>query len=279
MSVTFIPTIGRRENDAVAAQLVRTLRSGEVYAEADRIVLYAGWPQVKDYDGRTHSSDLTVVSDSYGIKLVKISLSAEKADVRRDAISVLQTAATTESLMGKSLQLKKRRKLIFDVVPIIYAPNLDPDKFDNDEVEMSEDTLSAEDPEVSRCLERDADAFAAGAVLFRQIAIAGQQRTLGPEDILSNFRFPFCATYILLALMERPLHNGGMSKATHPPSLVRMMSLLPTCHAFLQSWRTGIEFDEMTEPVSLCTRAVELTLLSIGGGCLTNEEVDAGACP
>jgi len=144
---------------------------------------------------------------------------------------------------------------------------------------MSEDTLSAEDPEVSRCLERDADAFAAGAVLFRQIAIAGQQRTLGPEDILSNFRFPFCATYILLALMERPLHNGGMSKATHPPSLVRMMSLLPTCHAFLQSWRTGIEFDEMTEPVSLCTRAVELTLLSIGGGCLTNEEVDAGACP
>ncbi|QKJ91622.1 DEAD/DEAH box helicase [Agrobacterium pusense] len=136
MAVTFIPTIGRRDNDGVASQLVRTLRGGGQYDESDRIVLYAGWPQVKDYEGRTHSSDLTIVSDRYGIKLVKISLSTAKNDVRRDAISVLQTAATTESLLAKSLKLKKRRKLIFDVVPIIFAPNIDVDDFDSDEVEF-----------------------------------------------------------------------------------------------------------------------------------------------
>jgi superfamily I DNA and RNA helicase len=137
MPVTFIPTIGRRENDAVTARLIRALRTGEVYSGNDKIVLYAGWPQVKDYDGRTHSADLTILSDSHGIKLLKISLSTERSDIRRDAVSVLQTAATTESLMGKSLQLKKKRKLIFDVVPIIYAPNFDPAAFDNDEVEFA----------------------------------------------------------------------------------------------------------------------------------------------
>jgi superfamily I DNA and RNA helicase len=137
MPVTFIPTIGRRENDAIANNLVRAVRAGEVFDQAEKIVLYAGWPQVKDYDGRTHSSDLTILGDAKGIKLVKISLSHDRADVRRDAVSILQAAATTESLMGKSLQLKKKRRLIFDVVPIIYAPNLDEDQFDNEEVEFA----------------------------------------------------------------------------------------------------------------------------------------------
>jgi len=137
MPVTFIPTIGRRENDAVANSLVRAVRAGEVFSQTEKIVLYAGWPQVKDYDGRTHSSDLTVVGDLQGIKLVKISLSSDRADVRRDAISILQAAATTESLMGKSLQLKRKRRLIFDVIPIIFAPNIDPKHYENEEVEFA----------------------------------------------------------------------------------------------------------------------------------------------
>lgn len=137
MSVTFIPTIGRRKDDTVTNDLVRALRAGEVYGNTEKIVLYAGWPQVKDYDGRTHSSDLTIVGDVQGIKLVKVSLSSDRADIRRDAISILQAAATTESLMGKSLRLKRKRKLVFDVVPIIFAPNIDPEQYDNDEVEFA----------------------------------------------------------------------------------------------------------------------------------------------
>lgn len=201
MPVTFIPTIGRRGNDAVTAQLIRSLRAGEVYAIADKIVLYAGWPQVKDYDGRTHSSDLTVVSDSHGIKLIKVSLSAEKVDVRRDAVSVLQTAATTESLMGKSLQLKKRRKLLFDVVPIIYAPNLDPAEFDNDEVEFASNEgelhrlLLEESGKLDAGQQAEVQAILEGAKALGQIVDAEDEDEIKPvarafrdlEAVIYNF--------------------------------------------------------------------------------------------
>ncbi|MDW9364089.1 hypothetical protein GOA99_23210 [Sinorhizobium meliloti] len=201
MPVTFIPTIGRRENDAVASQIVRTLRGEDVYGETDRIVLYAGWPQVKDYDGRTHSADITVVGDSFGIKLVKISLSSDKLAIKRDAISILQTAATTESLMGKSLQLKRRRKLIFDVVPIIYAPNFDPEKYDNDEVEFAGNEaelyrlLKDESGELDSSQLAEVQAIIEGAKALGQIVDAEDDEEIHPvarayrdlEAVIYNF--------------------------------------------------------------------------------------------
>ncbi|WCA61661.1 ATP-binding domain-containing protein [Agrobacterium tumefaciens] len=168
MSVTFIPTMGRRDNDAVANNLVRAVRAGEVFGQAEKVVLYAGWPQVKDYDGRTHSSDLTVVGDLQGIKLVKISLSSDRADVRRDAISILQAAATTESLMGKSLQLKKKRKLIFDVIPIIYAPNINPEHYENEEVEFA-----SSEGELLRLLKQESGALNDAQIAEVQAIIEG----------------------------------------------------------------------------------------------------------
>ncbi|CUX21351.1 DEAD/DEAH box helicase [Agrobacterium genomosp. 13] len=168
MPVTFIPTIGRRENDAVANSLVRAVRAGEVFGHAEKIVLYAGWPQVKDYDGRTHSSDLTVVGEAQGIKLVKISLSSDRVDVKRDAVSILQAAATTESLMAKSLQLKKKRRLIFDVVPIIYAPNLDTNQFDNEEVEFA-----GSDSELFRLLKQESGPLDSAQIAEVQAIIEG----------------------------------------------------------------------------------------------------------
>ncbi|MGV1777151.1 DEAD/DEAH box helicase [Agrobacterium fabrum] len=201
MPVTFIPTIGRRRNDAVTAQLIRSLRTGEVYSDENKIVLYAGWPQVKDYDGRTHSSDLTIVSDSHGIKLVKICLSAERADVRRDAASVLQTAATTESLMGKSLQLKKRRKLLFEVVPIVFAPNLNAADFDNEEVEFASNEgelyrlLLQESGELDAGQQAEVQAIIEGAKALGQIIDAEDEGEIPPiarayrdlEAVIYNF--------------------------------------------------------------------------------------------
>lgn len=136
MAISFIPTISRQPTSSIATQLIKKIREGEVYSADDQIILYTGWPKVKDYDGRTHTADLTIFSNNHGIKLLKISPSNNAKDVRRDALSILQAAASTESLMGKSLQLKKRRRLIFDVVPVIYAPNLSEDDLNDEEVEI-----------------------------------------------------------------------------------------------------------------------------------------------
>lgn len=137
MAVTFIPTLGRLQDSEVINSVVRKIRAGQIFAPDDTVILYAGWPQVKDYDGRTHTSDLTVIGDGCGIKLIKVSLSSDIGDVRRDALSISQAAASTESLMNKSLKLKRKRKLIFDVVPVIYAPNLEGQVLDTEEVEFA----------------------------------------------------------------------------------------------------------------------------------------------
>lgn len=136
MPIFYIPTVGREPSNVVAGEVTKKIRAGEVYASDDEIVLYAGWPKVKDYDGRPHSADLTVLSKDHGLKLLKISLAASASELRRDALSISQVAASTESLMGKSLALKKRRVLIFDVVPVLYAPNLT-EEYANEEIELA----------------------------------------------------------------------------------------------------------------------------------------------
>jgi superfamily I DNA and RNA helicase len=137
MSITYIPTIGRRGENASNAELVKTIRSGEIFPPKNEIILYEGWPQVKDYDGRTHSADLTIIGNKYGVKLVKTTLSENRADIRKEALSILQCAASTESSLSKSLKLKQRRRLVFEVIPILYAPNLNEQDIDIDDVEIT----------------------------------------------------------------------------------------------------------------------------------------------
>lgn len=137
MTVTYIPTIGRKENDAFTADIVKQLRNDQIYPSTEHAIVYAGWPQLKDYEGKTHTSDLTIVSDNYGVKLIKICVSSEKGEVKKEALSILQSAATTEAQLAKSLKLKKKRKLLFDVVPIIYAPNIEKHNLDIEDVEFA----------------------------------------------------------------------------------------------------------------------------------------------
>ncbi len=124
MSVSYIPTIGRSEEKYDISLVVSKISAGNVFPTQENVVLYAGWPQVKDYDGRTHTSDLTAVTSEHGIKLVKFSSSADISVLRKEAHSILQAAATTDSLLSKSLILKKKRRLIIDVVPVLFAPNM-----------------------------------------------------------------------------------------------------------------------------------------------------------
>ncbi|NYZ11804.1 ATP-binding domain-containing protein [Azospirillum sp. RWY-5-1] len=201
MAINFIPTIGQKDGSAVLTDLTKVLRDGSVYPQEADIIIYTGWPQVKDYDGRTHSSDLTAFGTDYGIKLVKISLSSNFSEVRRDAQSILQAAATTDALLSKSLKLKRRRKLIFDVVPIIYAPNLDGGHFKDEEVEFA-----SNEAELIRLLKRtdesltteqrdEVQAIIEGAKALGQITEVDDDETLQPiarayrnlEAIIYNF--------------------------------------------------------------------------------------------
>ena len=201
MTVTFIPTLGRLQDSEVINEIVRKLRHGHVYENDDFVIIYTGWPQVKDYDGRTHSSDLTIITDSCGIKLIKVSLSSAVSDVRRDANSIVQAAASTEALMSKSLKLKKKRKLIFDVVPIVYAPNLEVGAIENDEVEFAttEVELFRQLVEPSGDLDEnqrsEVQAIIEGAKALGQLAETGDTDELPPiarayrdlEAVIYNF--------------------------------------------------------------------------------------------
>jgi len=137
MPVSYIPTIGRNEEKHDISLVVSEINAGAVFPANENVVLYAGWPQVKDYDGRTHTSDLTAITSEHGIKLVKYSSSADTNTLRREAQSILQAAATTDSLLSKSLVLKKKRRLIVDVVPVLFAPNLGAGALDIADVEVA----------------------------------------------------------------------------------------------------------------------------------------------
>ncbi|MEM5542631.1 ATP-binding domain-containing protein [Sulfitobacter sp. AS92] len=137
MPVNYIPTIGRSEEKHDISLVVSEINAESVFPKQENVVLYAGWPQVKDYDGRTHTSDLTAVTSEHGIKLVKYSASADINILRKEAHSILQAAATTDSLLSKSLILKKKRRLIIDVVPVLFAPNLDAEELGVADVEVA----------------------------------------------------------------------------------------------------------------------------------------------
>jgi len=201
MAIAFIPTIGRQDNSAVATSIIKAIRDDDIYPQDTDVVLYTGWPQVKDYDGRTHSSDLTAFGSDYGIKLVKISLSSNVNEIERDALSILQAAATTDALMSKSLKLKRRRRLIFNVVPIVYAPNLEVHDSDDEEVEFAHSEaellrlLTRRDTSLSPEQRDEVQAIIEGAKALGQLAEVEDDDSLHPiarayrdlEAIIYNF--------------------------------------------------------------------------------------------
>lgn len=175
MPVSFIPTIGRNEATYDISSIVVEIRSENIFPKEENVSVYAGWPQVKDYDGRTHTSDLTVISSNHGIKLVKFAASSDIGGLRKDANSILQAAATTDSLLSKSLDLKKRRKLIVEVVPILFAPNLEGEELGVEDVEIAKtqkhlfDLLLLEDTQLEEFHEVEIKAIIEGAKALGQM--------------------------------------------------------------------------------------------------------------
>ncbi|WP_062762994.1 DEAD/DEAH box helicase [Falsirhodobacter sp. alg1] len=201
MTVTYIPTASKIENNFHIGQITRRLRSGELHEPEENVIVYAGWPQVKDYNGRTHISDLTVMGSDHGIKMIKFSNSENLTDLKKDALSIMQAAATTESLLGKSLDLKRKRRLIFDVVPVLFAPNASGADIGTEEVEVAETEaeliriLSEADSSLTPAQQAEVQAIVEGAKALGQITETENDGDIDPiaraffdlESIIYNF--------------------------------------------------------------------------------------------
>lgn len=86
-------------------------------------IVYYGWPNLIDYDGVAHSADVTVLTSSGTLSIIRYELNSDSRAIRKSYDSVCQLAALVESQLIKSDVLRKRRKLIVDVVPILLAPD------------------------------------------------------------------------------------------------------------------------------------------------------------
>lgn len=132
-----------------------------------------------------------------------------------------------------------------------------------------------DDPSVSRTLEFDADYFATRMAL-RHLGEWGpkegyQHRYIGTP--VAGLRFLFTSAYLVFSLFdafsERSLDEAA--KGGHPHPLVRMVSLLPAIAVQIDT----LTFEEQHAVAQSCSRAVELTLLELQHGCLTEEIEDA----
>ena len=85
-------------------------------------VIYYGWPHLTDYDGIGHDADITVLTSTGKLSIIRCELNSDSRTIKKSYDSVCQLAALVESQLIKSDLLRRRRKLIVEVVPILFAP-------------------------------------------------------------------------------------------------------------------------------------------------------------
>ena len=133
MAIEFIPVRSDYEAQPHISQVIELLRNRSDDIGLGDGVLYYGWPQLRDYDDVAHPVDLALISDSVGLVLIRCLANVTPESAKNADSSISQAAATSESQMMKSSHLRKKRKLKFDVTPVLYAPGLDDaDEFDSE---------------------------------------------------------------------------------------------------------------------------------------------------
>lgn len=86
-------------------------------------IAYYGWPHLTDYDGVEHSSDITILNSSGTLSLIRSEMNSDARTIKRSYDSICQLAALVESQLIKSNLLRRRRReLIVEVIPILFAP-------------------------------------------------------------------------------------------------------------------------------------------------------------
>ncbi|RED12895.1 DEAD/DEAH box helicase [Pontivivens insulae] len=141
MPLEFIPVRSDYEAHPHIDHVIRLLRDSADELGADGGVLYYGWPQISDYDATVHQVDLALVSSTCGLVLIRCLANPDLENLARADASISQAAASSESQLLKSGLLRKRRKLVFDVIPILYSPGCDPNGDMEAEVASTEEAL------------------------------------------------------------------------------------------------------------------------------------------
>jgi superfamily I DNA and RNA helicase len=127
VTIEYIPTRTDQANYPELATIVAELQQQSDNLRIDGGVLYYGWPKFQDYEAVGHRVDLALLSKRTGLFLIRHVPHATLRTISEADESISQAAATAEAQMLKSANLRgPRRKLKFDVVPIIYAPGYDP---------------------------------------------------------------------------------------------------------------------------------------------------------
>lgn len=142
MALEFIPT----RNDYTQSPNIQNI-IGELQGRANALgidggVLYYGWPNFLDYESVAHPVDIAVLSRRTGLILVRVIDNINNTNLEEEDESITQAAATAESQMLKSPILRgPRRRLKFEVTPLIYAPGADGLPLSTAELSTSEASL------------------------------------------------------------------------------------------------------------------------------------------
>ena len=142
MALEFIPTRTDQTRYPAIQAAITALQQQSRSLRIDDGVLYYGWPKFQDYDAVGHRVDLALLSQRTGLILVRYLANPTQAAVAEADESISQAAATATAQMIKSAALRGRdRQLVFDVIPVIYAPGFAGLTLDQSEPAASETSL------------------------------------------------------------------------------------------------------------------------------------------
>lgn len=142
MALEFIPTRTDQTRFPAIQAAITTLQHQSAALKIDDGVLYYGWPKFQDYEAVGHPVDLALLSRRTGLILIRYLANPTEAAVAEADESISQAAATATAQMIKSAVLRGRnRQLIFDVLPVIYAPGCDGIDLEQSALATSESSL------------------------------------------------------------------------------------------------------------------------------------------
>lgn len=173
MALEYIPTRTDQSQFPDIQSLVTTLQ-----AESDRLqlgegVLYYGWPKFQDYEAVGHPVDLALLTKRTGLILIRNLSNPNRPRLVEADESIAQAAATAEAQMLKSAALRdRRRRLKFDVVPVLFVPG-------HDELAIGESEIKSSEASLLRFIEEQDDQQLSDADLEEARSILEGAKALG----------------------------------------------------------------------------------------------------
>lgn len=137
------------------------------------------------------------------------------------------------------------------------------------------DGSAMDDHRISRTLERDADGFAAAAVIWYLGApeVQAVWRSVH-DDPQWGFRCFLAGSYILFTIMDFDRSGDPIgTQRTHPAPMVRVSSMAMLLAGVMDNWG-AFSHAEIWDMVRATVRAVELALLDTGGGIMDPETAE-----